>query len=90
MAVQPDEDEEPFNTISNQYPEIYFQPLILTGMRLISIVRNREWGSLDINLKHYLADLKKSNLNMLYKSFLEPPPEDHLLQNTLWPEIQKL
>ncbi|KAI1243209.1 hypothetical protein IHE44_0000797 [Lamprotornis superbus] len=31
MAVQPDEDEESFNTISNQYPEIYFQPLILTG-----------------------------------------------------------
>lgn len=35
MPVQPAEDEETFNTISNQYPEIYFQPLILTGMRLI-------------------------------------------------------
>lgn len=56
IAVQPVEDEETFNTISNQYPEIYFQPLILTGMILISIVGNREWGSLDINLKHYLAD----------------------------------
>lgn len=85
MVVQPDEDEESFNTISNQYPEISFQPLILTGMRIIRVIGNGEWGSLNINLKHYLADLKR-----LYKSFSEPPPEDHLLQNTLWPEIQKL
>lgn len=56
MAVQPAEDEETFNTISNQYPEIYFQPLILTGMRFISIVGIREWGSLDVNLKYCLAD----------------------------------
>lgn len=49
MAVQPEEDEESFNTISNQYPEIYFQPLILTGMRITSVVGNTEWGSLDIN-----------------------------------------
>lgn len=56
MAVQPAEDEETFNSISNQYPEIYFQPLILTGMRLISLVVNRERDSLNINLKHYLAE----------------------------------
>lgn len=56
VAVQLAEDEETFNTISNQYPEIYFQPLILTGMRFISVVENRERGSLGINLKHYLAD----------------------------------
>lgn len=56
MAVRPAEDEETFNSISNQYPEIYFQPLILTGMRLVSLVVNRERGSLNINLKHYLAE----------------------------------
>ncbi|XP_025894159.1 elongator complex protein 2 isoform X2 [Nothoprocta perdicaria] len=50
VAPQPADEEENFNSISNQYPEISFQPLILT----------------------------------------EPPPEDHLLQNTLWPEVQKL
>ncbi|XP_019395716.1 PREDICTED: elongator complex protein 2 [Crocodylus porosus] len=50
IAAQPAEDKEKFNSISDQYPEIYFQPLILT----------------------------------------EPPTEDHLLQNTLWPEVQKL
>lgn len=61
-AAQPDEDEESFNTISNQYPEIYFQPLILTGMRIISVVGSREWGSFDINLKHYLAFLKKNQI----------------------------
>nr|XP_042709866.1 elongator complex protein 2-like isoform X3 [Chrysemys picta bellii] len=50
MAAQPADEEEKFNSVSNQYHQIYFQPLILT----------------------------------------EPPTEDHLLQNTLWPEVQKL
>ncbi|XP_073188570.1 elongator complex protein 2 isoform X3 [Lepidochelys kempii] len=50
MAAQPADEEEKFNSVSNQYNQIYFQPFILT----------------------------------------EPPTEDHLLQNTLWPEIQKL
>ncbi|XP_074844007.1 elongator complex protein 2 isoform X2 [Carettochelys insculpta] len=50
MAAELADEEGKFNSISNQYHQIYFQPLILT----------------------------------------EPPTEDHLLQNTLWPEIQKL
>lgn len=51
ISAQVAEDEETFNTISNQYPEIYFQPLILTGMRLFSIVWSGEWGLLGINLE---------------------------------------
>ncbi|KAM8967768.1 elongator complex protein 2 isoform 1-T1 [Pelodytes ibericus] len=46
-AVQ---NDEKYNSVSDQYSQLYFQPLNLT----------------------------------------EPPTEDHLLQNTLWPEIQKL
>lgn len=51
ISAQVAEDEETFNTISNQYPEIYFQPLILTGMRLFSIGWSGEWGLLGINLE---------------------------------------
>ncbi|XP_005998734.1 elongator complex protein 2 [Latimeria chalumnae] len=42
--------EDKFSSASDQYPQVYFQPINLT----------------------------------------EPPTEDHLLQNTLWPEVQKL
>ncbi|XP_017275350.1 elongator complex protein 2 [Kryptolebias marmoratus] len=50
LAPRTNEEGGQFNSISDQYQESYFHPLILT----------------------------------------EPPPEDHLLQNTLWPEVQKL
>ncbi|KAM4704588.1 elongator complex protein 2 [Rhinophrynus dorsalis] len=50
LVTQPVQEEEKFNSVSDQYSQLYFQPLNLT----------------------------------------EPPTEDHLLQNTLWPEVQKL
>ncbi|XP_069814255.1 elongator complex protein 2 isoform X2 [Dendropsophus ebraccatus] len=46
----PVQEQETFNSLSDQYSQPYFQPHVLT----------------------------------------EPPTEDHLLQNTLWPEVQKL
>uniref|UniRef100_A0A8C5Q1C9 Elongator complex protein 2 n=1 Tax=Leptobrachium leishanense TaxID=445787 RepID=A0A8C5Q1C9_9ANUR len=50
LSAQPVQEDDKFNSVSNQYSRLYFQPLTLT----------------------------------------EPPTEDHLLQNTLWPEVQKL
>ncbi|XP_053323671.1 elongator complex protein 2 isoform X2 [Spea bombifrons] len=50
LLPQSVQDDEKYNSVSDQYTQPYFQPLILS----------------------------------------EPPTEDHLLQNTLWPEVQKL
>lgn len=37
------------------------------------------------------ADLNRTiELLQRCKFVVEPPTEDHLLQNTLWPEVQKL
>ncbi|CAH2283887.1 elongator complex 2 [Pelobates cultripes] len=50
LSAQSVQVEEKFSSVSDQYSQLYFQPLVLT----------------------------------------DPPTEDHLLQNTLWPEVQKL
>nr|XP_033785479.1 elongator complex protein 2 isoform X2 [Geotrypetes seraphini] len=50
LSTQSVDEEYKFSSPSDQYSQVYFQPVNLT----------------------------------------EPPTEDHLLQNTLWPEVQKL
>ncbi|XP_029445849.1 elongator complex protein 2 [Rhinatrema bivittatum] len=50
LSTQSVDEKHKFSNTSDQYSQVYFQPINLT----------------------------------------EPPTEDHLLQNTLWPEVQKL
>ncbi|NXC17397.1 ELP2 protein, partial [Corythaeola cristata] len=97
MAVQPAEDEETFNTISNQYPEVYFQPLILTAelvQRLIKNVFLKEARSFGYGHGYEIFCVACNNSNTVIASACKASKKEHaaiiLWSTTTWKKLQSL